>query len=205
MNPYEYADAQQRGGVSSSKWPFIKASSVRTAIANRLSFALDFTEMRSNIYESLLCFMVPYGSSSKLSEPVFNITSRHLPWEIGAAGFEHKQFPGGRNIFHAYNSLLSLDNLILAGEDTQSRAERSYYHTGTLNNGVCITGPYRSYNYLTQNFTTDHQGLGHFGEKALRGDARVRRGECISYNEARSQNGYGISQTDDRNLYYSMH
>ena len=204
-HPYAGAGSRAAAPHTASSLTPVTSAQVRTSIANRLSFQLDFTEARNSVYESMLCMIVPWGSTAAMSEPAYNLTSRLLPWEVGSVNFDHKQFPGGHSVFNAYNQLLALDQIILAGEDTAARQQRLYMHAGSMNNGVCIVGPSRRWSHLTKNFTLEVTGQGHGGEKALRGDAKVRRGDCLSFSQARAAAGYGSPETDEKNIFYSAH
>ena len=181
---------------------YVTDSAVRQAISNRLAFSLDYSEARQDVYESMLAFIVPHGSTAQLPEQAFNITKRFLPWEVSASWPERKQFPGKGLIWEAYNEVLQLDSQILAGEDLGSRQERGFINGGTNNNSVCFIGPHRVYNYLTGNFSHLVPGQGHWGPDALPGDARWRRGETVSMKDAREALRYG-DLTNEKSLIYT--
>lgn len=182
-------------GEHASKAAGIPPSSetATNGIGERLAFSLDYTESRSDVYESMLAFIVPFGGTAEsLSEASFNITRRFLPFEVRGDSYPSaKQFPGGGDIWAAYNDLLDLDRQILAGEDLEARESRGFITGGTNNNSVCFTGPHRVWNSTTNDFTHLMPGQGHWGPDALPGDARWRRGESVSMSDARSAMQFG--------------
>lgn len=187
-------NAQKRGAAA--KGNIATGRDIQQAIGDRLAFSLDHSEARADVYESILAFLAPHGSTDVLNESAFNLTRRFLPFEVRGEWPRDKMFPGGGQLWAAYNRTYNLDQQILAGEDLQSRESRGFVTGGTNNNSVVFVGPHRTYNYLDKNWTNHTPGQGHWGPDALPGDARVRRGEAVTFEDARSAMRYGDYSTN---------
>ena len=63
---------------------------------------------------------------------------------------------------------------------------QDFISQGSTNNATCFIGPHRIYDPFTKSFMNLVPGQGHFGPDAIPGDARWRRGESVSLNDARN-------------------
>jgi hypothetical protein len=173
------------------------------ALQARLSFANDDTDR----YASMLAFPCMEGQfNSGQLDTVMSVTSRLLPWEVNGAGL-HQSFPGGNDMFAAYNSVMQLSQ-VHYGEDMKAAENQDFisqvfknpqtphcspcaeprpplHAQGSTNNATCFLGPHRKYDPFTKSFMSLVPGQGHFGPDAIPGDARWRRGESVSLKAAR--------------------
>ncbi len=158
------------------------ADRVKQDIASRLNFDDD----ASGEYKSMLSFVVARGAGGSQRDQVMSITSRLLPWEVTKAGTEqHDFFPGGKDAYPIYNSLYNLD-AIHYGQDVRATENQEFISQGSTNNSLCFVGPHRVYSPYSNAGVELVPGQGHFGPDALPGDARWRRGESVSLNDARN-------------------
>lgn len=167
---------------------------VKDSMQKRLNFDNDYDG--DEIYESMLAFAMHPDEVKDFSENAFNITRRYMPFEAssspdsGAWPADSKKFPGGGTLWSAYNSVWQLSDTIMAGEDGSAVENKSFVTGGTVNNGVCIVGPHRTFDITEDKFSRIVPGQGHWGPDALPGDARWRRGESISMMDARAAMSY---------------
>ena len=160
-----------------------KAEDVRDAINERLSFAND----ADGDYASMLVFVEKRGENTPRDQ-VISISERRLPWEVNrtdGGDLDKKYFPGGLAGFNAFNKEYGL-NQIHYGEDVRAAENMEFIAQGSMNNALCFIGPHRKYTPWSQTNFELVPGQGHFGPDALPGDARWRRGESVSLNEARN-------------------
>ena len=154
---------------------------IQASIGDRLAF----TDDASGEYESMLAFAVPWMDGSKRDQ-VVSLSPRLLPWEVTARSGEQKSyFPGGKAHFEFYKTLYNLD-AIHFGEDLRAAENMEFLSASVVNNTLCFLGPHRRYSPWSNTFQELVPGQGHFGPDALPGDARWRRGECVSLDSARN-------------------
>ena len=153
-----------------------------SAMMERLSFSNDVGAR----YGSMLAFPCTAGQmSSGHLDTVMSVTTRLLPWEVtNASGGDHRSFPGGQNVFKAYQMALNLRSVHF-GEDMKAAENQDFISQGSTNNATCFVGPHRQYDPFTKSFMNLVPGQGHFGPDAIPGDARWRRGESVSLKTAR--------------------
>jgi hypothetical protein len=176
-----FGQTQEDGTVTPVPAGGMPLSSVTDAVTKRLTFGDD----ASGEYDSMLSFIVPKGDGAKRDQ-VLSITSRVLPWEVTrSADSQHKYFPGEQKGYSLYRKIYNLDS-IHYGEDVRAAENQEFISQGSVNNSLCFVGPHRIHSpWSTTNFELV-PGQGHFGPDALPGDARWRRGESVSLNDARN-------------------
>jgi hypothetical protein len=94
----------------------------RNAMQERLSFADDVGAK----YGSMLAFPCTEQqfSGNQGLDTVMSVTSRLLPWEVtGVNARNHSSFPGGEQVYQAYNQALGLDS-VHYGEDMKAAGLR---------------------------------------------------------------------------------
>jgi hypothetical protein len=153
------------------------------------SSALSAVKSRPN---SMLCMQIPFYSTSSMLEPAFSISSRFLPYAcdrqnnpIEAEKAFHA-FPGGPIAFHSFSSLLHTDKMLHMESDPLSDSGDCYFTGGQRHNSIVIKGPYRVLMGKKESDIRFSPGQGHWGADARPGDARWRRGESVSVEDARS-------------------
>jgi hypothetical protein len=140
------------------------------AFNRNISHRLAFEDGIGGTYASMMAFpawdeqLQNGGIDTSIS-----ISTRLLPWEVtGEMTGNHNSFPGGQRMFEQYNQILNLRQLHY-GEDVRSVQGQDYLSQGSTNNSVCIQGPYRKYDALSNNNAVLVPGLGHWGVDALPG------------------------------------
>ena len=87
----------------------------------RLSFANDDTDR----YASMLAFPCYEGQfNSGQLDTVMSVTTRLLPWEVNNQGL-HASFPGGNEMYKAYNAALQLGQ-VHYGEDMKAAENQDF-------------------------------------------------------------------------------
>ena len=175
-------------GGNTSFFGVEKRGDVATArgVANDITSRLNFDDDASGEYKSMLSFIVKRGEGSTQRDQVMSITSRLLPWEVTRqAEDQHDFFPGGKAAYPIYNSLYQLD-AIHYGQDVRATENQEFISQGSTNNSLCFVGPHRVFSPYSNAGVELVPGQGHFGPDALPGDARWRRGESVSLNDARN-------------------
>lgn len=176
--------------------PRVTAMDVKSQVRNRLQFQQEYADA----YESMFAFLTPFHSTEQyMQDTAFSMVGGSgLPWDIGTGEQLRAQqvggasrldcnFPGGLNFFLRYNRLLNIGG-IHTGEDQNQRQGQDFIRLGAYNNSVCILGPHRVYSpHSTKGTYELVPGQGHWGPDALPGDARWRRGEAVTLQDARSQ------------------
>ena len=179
-------DDQQMNGKE-----VITAMEVNSSVSARLNFQRE----ESDNYESMYAFFSPwYEGEQYMQDNAFSVSGGSgLPWDTGSGHTLSNgdvsrldcNFPGGINNFRRYNDLLYL-SAIHTGEDENARKNQLFLQYGTYNNSVVLAGPYRVRNPFQPNSRPELiPGHGHWGQDAMPGDARVRRGESTTFVKAR--------------------
>ena len=97
------------------------ADNAANAIQARLSFANDDTDR----YASMLAFPCYEGQfNSGQLDTVMSVTTRLLPWEVNNQGL-HASFPGGNEMYKAYNAALQLGQ-VHYGEDMKAAENQDF-------------------------------------------------------------------------------
>lgn len=172
-------DIMCNGYVAGGNTKFFESSA---DINSRLAFDND----ADGEYASMMSFIVPEGDGAKRDQ-VMSISNRRLPWEVnrGVDKNGSTYFPGGAEGYLAYADLYGLES-IHYGEDVRAAENMEFIAQGSMNNALCFVGPHRKCTPWSQTGFELVPGQGHFGPDALPGDARWRRGESVSLNEARN-------------------
>ena len=95
-------------------------------LAKRLAFSDDVGAR----YRSMLSFPMfesQLDSADTSLDTVMSVTSRLLPWEVQGtvANGQHNSFPGGEEVFKAYNGLLGLRSIHF-GEDMKAAENQDF-------------------------------------------------------------------------------
>lgn len=159
------------------------------SIKNEMRYRLNNEREYTNRYGSMLAFLTPYDY--EINNNVFSLVGNSgLPWDIGngtsSGGDTEMNFPGGKAVWEVYNQTLSLAS-VHAGENPLERQNQDFLRSARYSNSVVFQGPHRVYQPYSNDFFGLIQGKGHWGPDALPGDGRVRRGEAITFENARSQ------------------
>lgn len=165
-----------------AEWKII-ASKVRGDVRTRL----DMDDEYANNYRSMMAFASSWWhmNDGLQNDNAFSIGSSALPWEIGmGSSADNRNFPGGQKMYDVYSRFYGLQ-YVQTGVNPVSAQRNDYLRNGPYNNTVCIQGPYRTRN--PDNTFTFYPGKGHLGSDALPGDAKWRRGEVVTAQEARRQ------------------
>ena len=95
----------------------MSSEEARQNIQDRLSFADDVSDR----YASMLAFPAHEGQfTSGQLDTVMSVTGRLLPWEVnGASKMKHESFPGGEDMYQAYQGILGLGS-VHYGEDMKA-------------------------------------------------------------------------------------
>lgn len=159
----------------------VESAKIRQSITERLSFAYD----ASGEYESMLAFLVPYGSTDRRDQ-VMSLSARLLPWEVTRDQSKwNSYFPGGPAGYEFYSKEFGLDSVHF-GEDVRAAENMEFISQGSVNNALCFIGPHRVYSQWSSTYYELTPGQGHFGPDAIPGDARWRRGEAVSLEASRN-------------------
>jgi hypothetical protein len=168
--------------TNQSEWRNI-SQNVKRDVRTRL----DMDDEYANNYRSMMAFASSWWhmNDGLQNDNAFSIGSSALPWEIGMANnADNRNFPGGKRMYDVYSKFYSLQ-YVQTGVNPASAQRNDYLRNGPYNNTVCIQGPYRTRN--PDNTFTFYPGKGHLGSDALPGDAKWRRGEVVTAQEARRQ------------------
>ena len=147
-------------------------------LMSRLAFDDDVTDK----YASMLAFPAMEGQfKGGQLDTCMSVTTRLLPWEVSNTS-THDSFPGGDEMFNAYQNVLNLKQ-IHYGEDmkaaenqvgpprllrctharthTRSLCAQDFISQGSTNNSTCFLGPHRKYDPFTKTFMSLTPGQGH--------------------------------------------
>ena len=152
----------------------------------------EYEDSDGSLYCDMLVFASPADEPVTTLDNALSITSLNFPYQRNdvrssrISSTDETLFPGGADLYNAYNKLLNLDGWVLAGRDVTAAVNDEYLVNGRNNNSFCFVGPHRKYAPFTQTFYDLTPGQGHFGPDALPGDKRWRNGETVTMQNARN-------------------
>lgn len=158
------------------------------AVKDEMRARLDFEHEDTDDYKDMLAFVAPFEQPrvGVAADTAFSLSQMEVPWDAGRPGLaSHHCFPGGNDFWKAYDHMFDLNRTLVQGVDPVNVSNREFVRNGSFNNSFVFPGPYRAYTAFTRSFWELNPGQGHFGPDALPGDARWRRGESVSMDDAR--------------------